>query len=151
MHGLSCSPVVPPGLSARGCGTARSASLRLAGSSSRCLAVSPLCLAADLCPSYWSGRMFLLYLLGCQTSIQFNFLSVLVVFKFVVLLLVVQGDTVCPLMPPSWLEVQLKSFISLAFPVIFIHHFLLLSFSCARRHSVSTYASILARSPNFLK
>ena len=51
--------------------------------------------------------MFLLYLFGCRTSIQFNFLSVLVVFVFkfvVVLLLVVQGDTVCLPMPPCWPE-----------------------------------------------
>ena len=43
-----------------------------------------------------------------QTSIQFGFLPVLVVFCFlivVVLLLVVQGDTVCLPTPPSWLEV----------------------------------------------
>ena len=38
--------------------------------------------AAHLRPSYWSGQMFLLYLLGCWTSIQFDFLSVLVVFLF---------------------------------------------------------------------
>ena len=43
-------------------------------------------LAARLHPSYWSGWMFLLYLLGCQTSIQFHFLSVLVVFGFKLLL-----------------------------------------------------------------
>ena len=56
--------------------------------------------------------MFLLYLLGCWTSIQFNFLSVLVVFvfKFVVVLFVVQGGTVCLPMPPSWLEVLQKAF-----------------------------------------
>ena len=59
---------------------------------------------SHLCPSYWSGWMFLLYLLGCWTSIQFNFLSVLVVFVF-----------------------KLLSF-----------------FGCVRRHSVSTYASVLA-------
>ena len=39
-------------------------------------------LAASLCPSYQSGWMFLLYLLGCQTSIKFNVRSVLVVFCF---------------------------------------------------------------------
>ena len=39
-------------------------------------------LAAGLHPAYWSGGMFLLYLLGCWTSIQFDFLSVLVVFCF---------------------------------------------------------------------
>ena len=38
--------------------------------------------AAHLRPSYWSGWMFLLYLLGCQTSMQFDFLSVVVVFCF---------------------------------------------------------------------
>ena len=38
--------------------------------------------AASLCPSYWSGWMFLLYLLGCRTSIQLDFLSVLVGFCF---------------------------------------------------------------------
>ena len=39
-------------------------------------------LAARLHPSYWSRRMFLLYLPGCRTSIQSDFLSVLVVFCF---------------------------------------------------------------------
>ena len=46
--------------------------------------------------------------LGCRTSIQFDFLEVLVVFVFkfvVVLLLVVRGGTVCLPMPPSWPEV----------------------------------------------
>ena len=38
--------------------------------------------AACLRPSYRSGRMFLLFLLGCWTSIQFDFLSVLVAFCF---------------------------------------------------------------------
>ena len=50
----------------------------LAGSAS-CHVASP---AARLHPSYQSGWMFLLYLLGCWTSIQFDFLSVLVVFCF---------------------------------------------------------------------
>ena len=53
LHGLSHSPVVPPGLSQhKRSGTARFMSC--------CLAASPLCLAAHLCPSYWSGWMFLL-------------------------------------------------------------------------------------------
>ena len=78
----------------------------LAGSTSCCLAESPLRPAAHLHPSYWSGWMFLLYLLGCWTCIQLDFLSVLVVFKFVVvLLLVVWGGTVCLPTPPSWPEV----------------------------------------------
>ena len=59
-----------------------------------CANVGPQCLpaatlpwvlsapAACLHPSYRSGWMFLLYLLRCQTSIQFNFLLVLVVFCF---------------------------------------------------------------------
>ena len=49
--------------------------------------LSPFCLAACLCPYYWSGWMFLLYILGCQTSTEFAFLSVLVVFLFLNLLL----------------------------------------------------------------
>ena len=58
-----------------------------AGSTSHHLAVSPLLPAAHLHPSYWSGGMFLLQLLGCQTSIQFDFLSVLIIFLFLNLLL----------------------------------------------------------------
>ena len=54
----------------------------LSGSASRHLSLSPCCLAAHLCPTYQSGWVFLLYLLGCHTSVQFNFLSVLVVFHF---------------------------------------------------------------------
>ena len=59
-------------------------------------------------PSYRSGWMFLLYLLGCRTSIQFDFLSVLVVFLFLncCCLLVVRGGTVCLPMSPSWPEVS---------------------------------------------
>ena len=57
---LSCAvwlprPIVPPGLSALECGTARYAMCCLTGSSSHLLAVSPLCPAARLHPSYWSG------------------------------------------------------------------------------------------------
>ena len=79
----------------------------LTESASHCLAASTLRPAAHLCPSYRSGWMFLLYLLCCQTSIQFNCLSVLVVFRFltVVVLLVVRGGTVCLPTPPSWLEI----------------------------------------------
>ena len=65
-------------------------------------------LAACLRPSYRCGWMFLLYILGCRTFVQFDFLSVLVVFLFL--------NCCCP------------------------------SFGCARRCSVSTYASILAGS-----
>ena len=55
-------------------------------SSSHHLAMSPLCPAAHLCLSYRSGWMCLLYLLGCQTSIQLHFLSILVIFVFKLLL-----------------------------------------------------------------
>ena len=54
----------------------------LAGSASHCLTMCPLCPSAHLRPSYQSGWMFLLYLLGCRTSIQFAFLAVLLVFCF---------------------------------------------------------------------
>ena len=57
-------------------------------------------LTACLCPSYQSGLMFLLYLLGYRTSIQFDFLAVLVV----ILLLVVQGSEVYLPTPSSWPE-----------------------------------------------
>ena len=56
---------------------------------------SPLFRAARLRPSYQSGRMFLFYLLGCRTSLQFNFLSVLVV----------RGGAVCLPMLPSWFQI----------------------------------------------
>ena len=64
-----------------------------------CSPCSPACLA--LHPSYQSQWMFLLQLLGCRTSIQFNFCQfwLFFVFKFVVLLLVVWGGF------HSWLEV----------------------------------------------
>ena len=55
--------------------------------------------AARLCPSYQSGQMFLLYVLGCRTSLLFNFLSVLVV----------RGGAVCLPTPPSWPEPNLPS------------------------------------------
>ena len=58
--GLSQSLVVPPGLFARKCGTAQSASYHLAWSASCRLASSPLRLTAQLHPSYQSGWMFLL-------------------------------------------------------------------------------------------
>ena len=53
--GLSCSSVVPPGLSICKCGTACSASRHLAWSTSCCLVVSPFCPTVPLQPSYWSG------------------------------------------------------------------------------------------------
>ena len=59
--------------------------------------------------------MFLLLLLGCRTSIQFDFLAVLVLFAFkfvAVLLLVVRGGKVYLPMPPSWLEVHNSVFVA---------------------------------------
>ena len=67
--------------------------------------------AAHLLHSYQSEWMFLLYLLGCQASTQFDFSGSSGSFLFL-----------------NWL-----------FP----------SFSCVRRWSVSTYASILAGTPVF--
>ena len=72
-------------------------------------------LATRLHPSYWSGWMFLLYLLGCRTSIQFDFLAVLVFKCVVVLLLVVQGSKIYLPTPPCCLEV-----VSLIFSIIFL-------------------------------
>ena len=59
---------------------------------------------SHLCPSYWSGWMFLLLHLGCQTSKHSIFWQfwLFFVFKFVVLLLVVQGSKVYVSKPPSW-------------------------------------------------
>ena len=51
-------------------------------------------LAARLRPSYQSGWMFIFYP-WCQTSLPFDFLSVLVV----------QGGAVCLPMPPSWFSI----------------------------------------------
>ena len=65
----------------------------------------PGCLAPALLPVWMNVSSLTPYL---SVSIQFDFLSVLVVFCFkvvVVLLLLVRGGTVCPPKPPSWLEV----------------------------------------------
>ena len=90
------SPFVSPDLSALECGTAQSTSCSLLGSCSLdCPAPQSTAslgppatvllrvLSAQLpVPTPPTGLdECLLYLLGCQTSIQFNFLSVLVVFK----------------------------------------------------------------------
>ena len=99
VRGLLCSPAVPLGVSMCECGAAGSAIHHFGGlvaaawpapfhnppphwSASPCLGASPLAPDAHLHSSYWSGWMFLVYLLGCRTSIQFDFLSVLVVFCF---------------------------------------------------------------------
>ena len=93
-------PAVPPGLSMSECENKRSASGSTAypGCPTIHQSLGPAVLprvpsAPAAChhpsyPSYQSGRMFLLYLLGCRTSVQFDFLSVLVVlFCFLKLLL----------------------------------------------------------------
>ena len=91
MRGLLCSPAVPPGLSMCECGATGSASGRTDCPVCPTIrqSLGPAALlrvlsapAACLLPSYWSGLMFLLYLLGCWTSLQFDFLSVLVCFFF---------------------------------------------------------------------
>ena len=115
LHSLSHSPVVLPHLCALKCGTTCSTSCCLdhrAPQSATSLGLPAATLlqvlsnlAAHLHPSYQSRWMFLLYLLGCWTSIEFDFLSVLVVFCFsivVVLLLVVRGSSVYLPIPPSW-------------------------------------------------
>ena len=90
--GLFCSPAVPSGLSTHKCGASGSASCPtayLVPQSTTLVgppATAPLRVlsapAARVHPSYRSGWMILLYLLGCQTYMQFDFLSVLVVFCF---------------------------------------------------------------------
>ena len=67
----SCSPSCPVPQSTTSLGPPATALLRVLSTP-----------AARLHPSYRYGWMFLLYLLGCQTSIQFDFLSVLDVFCF---------------------------------------------------------------------
>ena len=101
---LSGSLVVPPSLPTRKCGTAQS--------SSHSLAVSPLYLAAHLCPSYQPGWMFFVYhlVVGLLYSSIFWQFWLLFVFKFVVvLLMIVWGGKVYLPTPPSWPEVPFLS------------------------------------------
>ena len=98
LRGLSCSPVVPPGLSACTCGTTQSTSRYLAG--------SPLCPAYP-CPlllMVWMNVSSLTHWLSDFHTARFSGSSGwFFVFKFVVgFLLVVQGGTVYLSMPPSW-------------------------------------------------
>ena len=113
--GLSRFPVVFLNLSGCKCGTSWCASHHLTGSGPPATALPRVLStpASHLCPSYQSGLMFLLLLLGCRTSIQVDFLAVLIVFCF----------SIC----------------------------CCLSVGCARRHSVCTFAFILARSPHRLR
>ena len=101
--GLSRFPAGPPGLSARGCGTPPPTPSPPATALPQVLSTR---LTVSAPPAIWVDVSSLT--LGCQNSIQFHFLSVLVgfVFKFVVvLLLVVRRGTVCLPIPPSWPEV----------------------------------------------
>ena len=94
--GLLRCPTVPPGLSMHECGATGSASGRAAcpiqQSSSLCVwpvnlsPLSPGSPSPRLRPSYRSWWMSLLYLFGCRTSPQFDFLSVLVIFVLKLLL-----------------------------------------------------------------
>ena len=114
MCSLSRSPVVPPSLSARKCGTAWSASRCLTWSSSCCLPT----LVLQLPPC-------------CKSSLP--------------------G---CPSLPllQVWMSVSslapwLSAFHTVRFPVSYGYLFLnlLLSFWLCEGHSVSTYASVVAR------
>ena len=105
LHSLSRSPVVHPSLSTRKCGAAGPSAAALPGVFST--------FTSPLHPSCCPGWMFLLYHLGCQTSIQFNFVAVWLffVFKFfVVLLLVVQGGKVYLPLLPCWPEAHYPDF-----------------------------------------
>ena len=79
-------------------------------------ATTPLHLFLWLHPSYLSGWMCFLQILGCQTSIQLNFLSVLVIICFwdliVILSMVARIGEACLPLLPSWSWGQfLKGFI----------------------------------------
>ena len=121
--GLLRSPALPPGLSMRECGAVESASYSTAcpvhstichfsGSASHCIAMRPLHPGCPSLPLLQVWMNVSSYVLGCWTSMPFDFLSVPVWFLFL--------NCCCP------------------------------SSGCARRCSVSTYASILARSSLFL-
>ena len=99
LQGLSCSPVVPPSLSAHECETARS--------TSHSLATRPFHLAAHLTPPTSLDECFSFKSLVVRlphSSIFCQFWWVFV-FKFVVVLLFVQGGTMYLPTPPSWPEV----------------------------------------------
>ena len=108
LHGLSCSPVVPPSLSARECGTARSTSHYLAPSLLPCHASSLPQLPVSAAPTSLNECFFFNSLVVelPYRLIVWQFWLVFV-FKFVVvLLLVVRGSKVYLPTPPSWPEVE---------------------------------------------
>ena len=111
------SPVVPPSLSARECGTTQSIINHLTGSTSCHLACpGPPATALPRVLSTWLpvsapptglDKCFFFNSLVVRLPYSSIFCQfwLFFVFKFVVvLLLVVQGGTVCLPMPPSWLE-----------------------------------------------
>ena len=110
LHGLSHSPVVPPGIFARECGTARSASHHLAHQ----VLQLPPCLKSCLpqlpisAPPTGLDECFFFnsLVVGLSCSLIFWQFWLFFGFKFVVVLvLVVQGGTVYRPTPPSWLNV----------------------------------------------
>ena len=106
--GLSHSPVVPPSLSARKCGTTPSASRSL---STQGVLSTQLPIFS---PPTGLGECFFFnsLVVGLPYSLIFCQFWLFFVFKFVVvLLLVVQGGTVCLPMPPSCLELLLNAFL----------------------------------------
>ena len=99
MLSLFQSSVVPPSFSSRECGTTLSASHRLA--------MGPLCLAARFRPPTGLDECFFFnsLVVGLPYSSIFCQFWLFFVFKFVILLLVVGGGTVCLPTPPSWPDV----------------------------------------------
>ena len=110
LRGLSHSPVVPPSLSLGKCGTA---SYCLAQFTSCHLATSPF---HPGCPSplllqVWMKVSFLTpWFLDLHTVQFFWQFWLFFVFKFVVVLFVVQGGKVCLPMPTPWPEVSILFF-----------------------------------------
>ena len=101
LRGLSHSSVVPPGLSARECGTGWSASRRLAMHP-----LCPGCLSLPLLTSL-NECFFNSFVVGLPYSLIFWQFWLFFVFKFlVILLLVVCGGQVYLPTPPPWPEVN---------------------------------------------
>ena len=93
---LSCSPVVPPRLSAHKCGTAQSSSHHLARGP-----LHPGCPSPLLLPVWMKVSSLTPWLLDFHTVWFFGSSGYFFVFKCVVLLLVVRGGKAYLLIPPS--------------------------------------------------
>ena len=99
--GLSCSPVVPPSLSACKCGTSSlPASASTTGPATSHL--SPGCPSPPLLPVWMNVSSFNSLVVGLSYSSIFWQFWLFFVFKFVVFLLVVRGGKVYLPMPPYW-------------------------------------------------